>query len=134
MDAVHARARGRPTSSSRPRRCRTTGRCRSRPRRSRRPADALTLELVAHHRTSSRRSRPARRAPFVVGFAAETQNVERNALAKLEGKRLDLIARQPGGRRPRASTATTTRSPCWPGGMRELARAPKLPSRRDWWP
>ena len=30
--------------------------------------------------------------PFVVGFAAETQNVERNALAKLEGKNLDMIA------------------------------------------
>lgn len=36
--------------------------------------------------------------PFVVGFAAETQNVERNALAKLEGKRLDMIAaNQVGG-------------------------------------
>src|SRR6185295_20212371 len=30
--------------------------------------------------------------PFVVGFAAETQNVERNALAKLAAKKLDMIA------------------------------------------
>ena len=43
-------------------------------------------------RTSWRRWPPARPRPFVVGFAAETQNVERNALAKLEGKKLDMIA------------------------------------------
>lgn len=30
--------------------------------------------------------------PFVVGFAAETENVEANARTKLEGKRLDMIA------------------------------------------
>lgn len=30
--------------------------------------------------------------PFLVGFAAETEHVERNALAKLTGKNLDMIA------------------------------------------
>jgi len=30
--------------------------------------------------------------PFVVGFAAETENLEKNALAKLERKNLDMIA------------------------------------------
>ena len=30
--------------------------------------------------------------PFLVGFAAETENVERNALEKLESKNLDMIA------------------------------------------
>jgi phosphopantothenoylcysteine decarboxylase/phosphopantothenate--cysteine ligase len=54
--------------------------------------------------------------PFVVGFAAETQNVERNALAKLEGKRLDMIAANQVGDRLAFDC---------PGGRRELARAPK---------
>lgn len=33
-----------------------------------------------------------RPAPFVVGFAAETEDLEKNARAKLEGKKLDLVA------------------------------------------
>jgi phosphopantothenoylcysteine decarboxylase/phosphopantothenate--cysteine ligase len=33
-----------------------------------------------------------RPAPFMVGFAAETENLEQNARAKLESKKLDLVA------------------------------------------
>ena len=40
----------------------------------------------------SRRSRARESPPFLVGFAAETEHVERNALAKLTGKNLDMIA------------------------------------------
>ena len=43
-------------------------------------------------RTSSPRSLRCRKRPFVVGFAAETENIERHARAKLESKRIDLIA------------------------------------------
>lgn len=36
-------------------------------------------------------------APFMVGFAAETENLEANARAKLLGKKLDLVAANPVG-------------------------------------
>jgi phosphopantothenoylcysteine decarboxylase/phosphopantothenate--cysteine ligase len=63
--------------------------------------------------------------PFVVGFAAETQNVERNALAKLEGKRLDMIAANQVGENLAFDCEDNALTVYWPGGRRELARAPK---------
>jgi phosphopantothenoylcysteine decarboxylase/phosphopantothenate--cysteine ligase len=63
--------------------------------------------------------------PFVVGFAAETQNVERNALAKLEGKRLDMIAANQVGDRLAFDCDDNALTVYWPGGKRELARAAK---------
>jgi phosphopantothenoylcysteine decarboxylase/phosphopantothenate--cysteine ligase len=63
--------------------------------------------------------------PFVVGFAAETQNVERNALAKLEGKRLDMIAANQVGDRLAFDCDDNALTVYWPGGKRELSRAPK---------
>jgi phosphopantothenoylcysteine decarboxylase/phosphopantothenate--cysteine ligase len=63
--------------------------------------------------------------PFVVGFAAETQNVERNALAKLEGKRLDMIAANQVGDNLAFDCDENALTVYWPGGKRELARAVK---------
>ena len=63
--------------------------------------------------------------PFVVGFAAETQNVERNALAKLEGKCLDMIAANQVGDRLAFDCDDNALTVYWPGGKRELARAKK---------
>jgi len=63
--------------------------------------------------------------PFVVGFAAETQNVERNALVKLEGKRLDMIAANQVGDRLAFDCDDNALTVYWPGGKRELARASK---------
>jgi phosphopantothenoylcysteine decarboxylase/phosphopantothenate--cysteine ligase len=63
--------------------------------------------------------------PFVVGFAAETQNVERNALAKLEGKRLDMIAANQVGDGLAFDCDDNALTVYWPGGRRELARAAK---------
>jgi phosphopantothenoylcysteine decarboxylase/phosphopantothenate--cysteine ligase len=63
--------------------------------------------------------------PFVVGFAAETQNVERNALAKLEGKRLDMIAANQVGDRLAFDCDDNALTVYWPGGRRELPRASK---------
>ncbi len=54
-------------------------------------SDTMTLALTRAPDVLATVSRsPA--PPFLVGFAAETENVERNALAKLTGKNLDMIA------------------------------------------
>jgi phosphopantothenoylcysteine decarboxylase/phosphopantothenate--cysteine ligase len=54
-------------------------------------ADTLTLTLVKNPDilASVAALRPA---PFMVGFAAETENLEAQARAKLEAKKLDLVA------------------------------------------
>jgi phosphopantothenoylcysteine decarboxylase/phosphopantothenate--cysteine ligase len=63
--------------------------------------------------------------PFVVGFAAETQNVERNALGKLEGKRLDMIAANQVGDGLAFDCDDNALTVYWPGGKRELPRSAK---------
>ena len=54
--------------------------------------DTLTLELVRTPDTLAEVAAHPRRPRLVVGFAAETSDVERYARGKLEKKRLDLIA------------------------------------------
>lgn len=63
--------------------------------------------------------------PFVVGFAAETQNVEVNALKKLEGKKLDMIAANQVGEGLAFDCDENALTVYWTGGKRELERAPK---------
>ncbi len=63
--------------------------------------------------------------PFVVGFAAETQDVERNALTKLEAKKLDMIAANQVGEGLAFDCDDNALTVYWPGGRRELERAPK---------
>jgi phosphopantothenoylcysteine decarboxylase/phosphopantothenate--cysteine ligase len=63
--------------------------------------------------------------PFVVGFAAETQNVERNALTKLENKKLDMIAANQVGEGLAFDCDDNALTVYWNDGRRELARAPK---------
>jgi phosphopantothenoylcysteine decarboxylase/phosphopantothenate--cysteine ligase len=53
---------------------------------------ALELSLVRTPDVLAEVSKHAARPRVVVGFAAETQELERNALAKLRDKNLDLIA------------------------------------------
>ena len=67
----------------------------------------------------------SRPRPFVVGFAAETQDVERNALAKLEDKKLDMIAANQVGRGLAFDREDNALTVYWPGGSRELARSSK---------
>jgi phosphopantothenoylcysteine decarboxylase/phosphopantothenate--cysteine ligase len=63
--------------------------------------------------------------PFVVGFAAETQNVERNALTKLENKKLDMIAANQVGEGLAFDCDDNALTVYWKDGRRELPRAPK---------
>ena len=64
--------------------------------------------------------------PFTVGFAAETERVEEHALAKLNGKRLKMIAANRVGAAEggfeRTENALTV---LWPGGRRDLPMMPK---------
>lgn len=59
--------------------------------------------------------------PFLVGFAAETEHVERNALAKLTGKSLDMIAANQVGDGLAFDKDDNALTVYWPDGKRELA-------------
>lgn len=63
--------------------------------------------------------------PFVVGFAAETDNVEAYARDKLERKRLDLIAANEVGAGLGFESTDNALLLLWPGGREELPRADK---------
>lgn len=63
--------------------------------------------------------------PFVVGFAAETENLEANARAKLERKRLDLIAANAVGSGRGFERDDNALLLLWPGGREPLAHADK---------
>lgn len=69
--------------------------------------------------------------PFLVGFAAETENVERNALAKLTGKNLDMIAANQVGEGLGFDKDDNALTVYWAGGKRELAFASKMALARQ---
>ncbi len=64
----------------------------SSPQKIKKGADTLSVELVRTPDVLAEVARHAARPRVVVGFAAETEELERNALAKLQAKNLDLIA------------------------------------------
>ena len=64
--------------------------------------------------------------PFTVGFAAETQDLEQNARAKLAAKSVDMIAANAVGRADIGFNAEENELlVIWEDGMRNLPRAPK---------
>ena len=63
--------------------------------------------------------------PFVVGFAAETENLERNARDKLERKKLDMIAANEVGAGRGMETSDNALHLYWNGGDEALPRMPK---------
>jgi phosphopantothenoylcysteine decarboxylase/phosphopantothenate--cysteine ligase len=69
--------------------------------------------------------------PFVVGFAAETQDVERNALAKLHGKKLDMIAANQVGDGLAFDCDENALTVYWPEGQCVLERAAKAELARQ---
>jgi phosphopantothenoylcysteine decarboxylase/phosphopantothenate--cysteine ligase len=84
--------------------------------------------VVELERTEDILATVARRRPrpFLVGFAAETEALEDNARAKLEGKSLDLIAaNRVGAEGPGIESDDNALTVLWPGGARTLERAPK---------
>jgi phosphopantothenoylcysteine decarboxylase/phosphopantothenate--cysteine ligase len=66
-----------------------------------------------------------RKKPFVVGFAAETENVESHARAKLQRKKLDLIAANRVGHGAGFDADDNELTLLWAGGKETLPRASK---------
>lgn len=84
----------------------------------------LTLELVENP-DILRELAALRPRPFLVGFAAETENLEAHARAKLAAKGVDLIAANAVGAGVGIETADNALSVFWAGGARALPRADK---------
>jgi phosphopantothenoylcysteine decarboxylase/phosphopantothenate--cysteine ligase len=88
-------------------------------------SDTMSLELVrAPDILEAVAALPTR--PFVVGFAAETQDVEENARSKLQRKRLDMIAANLVGEGIAFDQDENSLLLLWPGGREELATCGKL--------
>jgi phosphopantothenoylcysteine decarboxylase/phosphopantothenate--cysteine ligase len=93
-------------------------------------SDTMTLALARAPdvlATVSRMNAP----PFLVGFAAETENVERNALAKLSGKNLDMIAANKVGDGIGFDKDDNALTVYWNGGKRELSLTSKAALARQ---
>ena len=69
--------------------------------------------------------------PFLVGFAAETENVERNALVKLESKNLDMIAANKVGEGLGFDKDDNALTVYWNGGRKELTLTSKIALARQ---
>jgi phosphopantothenoylcysteine decarboxylase / phosphopantothenate---cysteine ligase len=69
--------------------------------------------------------------PFVVGFAAETNDVEDNARIKLKRKKLDMVAANQVGDGIAFDCDDNALTVIWPGGKMEVARGPKIDVARE---
>jgi phosphopantothenoylcysteine decarboxylase / phosphopantothenate---cysteine ligase len=69
--------------------------------------------------------------PFVVGFAAETNDVEENARSKLKRKKLDMIAANQVGDGIAFDCEDNALTVIWPGGKIEVPRGPKIDVARQ---
>jgi phosphopantothenoylcysteine decarboxylase/phosphopantothenate--cysteine ligase len=69
--------------------------------------------------------------PFVVGFAAETNDVEENARIKLKRKKLDMIAANEVGDGIAFDCEDNALTVIWPGGKMDVARGPKIDVARE---
>jgi phosphopantothenoylcysteine decarboxylase/phosphopantothenate--cysteine ligase len=87
-------------------------------------SDTMTLALSRAPDVLATVGRSAK-PPFLVGFAAETENVERNALAKLTGKNLDMIAANKVGDSLGFDKDDNALTLYWHGGKRELSLTSK---------
>ncbi len=93
-------------------------------------ADTMTLELVRSPDilASVASLDPA---PFTVGFAAETHDVETYAKAKLDKKRLDMIVANRVGEDCGFDFDDNTVTVYWPGGEQAFAEAAKTELAED---
>lgn len=93
-------------------------------------SDTLTLSLTRAPdvlATVGKSDKP----PFLVGFAAETENVERNALTKLNAKNLDMIAANQVGEGLGFDKDDNALTVYWQGGKQELSLTSKAALARQ---
>lgn len=93
-------------------------------------SDTLTLSLARAPDVLATVSRSAA-PPFLVGFAAETENVERNALLKLTAKNLDMIAANQVGEGLAFDKDDNALIVYWHGGKQELSLTSKAALARQ---
>ena len=67
----------------------------------------------------------------MVGFAAETNDVEDNARGKLKRKKLDMIAANQVGDGMAFDCEDNALTVLWPGGKVEMPRGPKIEVARE---
>lgn len=100
------------------------------PQKLKKQADTLTLELVRAPDILAEVA-ALRPRPFVVGFAAETEQLEAHARAKLERKGLDLIAANLVGDETGFDRDDNALLLLWPGGQATLPQDSKLALARQ---
>lgn len=100
------------------------------PEKIKKTSDVLTLALTRAPDVLGTIGRRDVR-PFLVGFAAETENVERNALTKLASKRLDMIAANKVGDNLAFDKDDNALTVYWNGGHKELALTSKIALARQ---
>ncbi|MDY6947872.1 MAG: bifunctional phosphopantothenoylcysteine decarboxylase/phosphopantothenate--cysteine ligase CoaBC [Pseudomonadota bacterium] len=93
-------------------------------------SDTLNLALARAPDVLATVSRSDRH-PFLVGFAAETEHVERNALAKLTNKNLDMIAANKVGDGLAFDKDDNALTVYWQGGKQELTMTSKAALARQ---
>jgi phosphopantothenoylcysteine decarboxylase/phosphopantothenate--cysteine ligase len=99
-------------------------------RKIKKTADALELHLTKAPDILASVAALERR-PFTVGFAAETNDVERHARDKLLRKRLDMIAANEVGANKAFDRDENALLVLWDGGRRELALQSKAELARE---
>lgn len=89
-------------------------------------ADSLTLELVRNPDILAEVAALTKGRPFTVGFAAETEAIESQAMEKLQRKGLDMIAaNRVGGSTGGFEADDNALLALWPGGRRDFPLMPK---------
>ncbi len=88
-------------------------------------AEKMQLELVGAPDILASVAALTSGRPFVVGFAAETENVEQNARAKLTRKRVDMIAANRVGDGLAFDCDDNSLLVLWAGGREEIASCGK---------
>lgn len=94
-------------------------------------SDTLNLALARAPDVLATVSRSTARPPFLVGFAAETEHVERNALTKLTNKNLDMIAANKVGDGLAFDKDDNALTVYWQGGKQELSLTSKAALARQ---
>ena len=95
------------------------------PKKIKRNGSKMVLDLVPNEDILHKVAH-SKHPPFTVGFAAETEDVEQNARAKLAAKSVDMIAANAvGGPDIGFNTDENELLVIWENGMRNLPRAPK---------